>query len=153
MLLRALGETGDGASADARRNVITALTSVLETASSSTDTDALLHEHAEEIVDGLLRAARDSGSGVSLHSLRSEAERGGAERMGAERSAEVVHVSGGCWLAAERRSSSGASSGASETEAPEPRFCAATDVCAFAPGLCAKHEARSTKHEASTQCR
>ncbi|EJT48863.1 hypothetical protein A1Q1_02122 [Trichosporon asahii var. asahii CBS 2479] len=50
-------------SAEERKNVITALTSVLETASSRTETDQLLHEHAEEIVDGLLRAGRTSKIG------------------------------------------------------------------------------------------
>lgn len=64
VLLRALALD----SGEERKNVITALTSVLETASSKTETDQLLHEHAEEIVDGLLRAGRTSKIGVSTRS-------------------------------------------------------------------------------------
>lgn len=40
-----------------RTNVITALTSIIETTNSSAATDTLLHEHAESMVDGLLRSA------------------------------------------------------------------------------------------------
>lgn len=60
-------------SADERKNVITALTSVLETASSKTETDQLLHEHAEEIVDGLLKAGRGSKFGVSVRDPKGSA--------------------------------------------------------------------------------
>lgn len=53
-----------------RANVITTLTSILETANSSTATDTLLHEQAEAIVDGFLKSAlREEGvetSGVSV---------------------------------------------------------------------------------------
>lgn len=41
-----------------RANVITALTSIVETANTSTATDKLLHEHAVTMVEGVLRSAR-----------------------------------------------------------------------------------------------
>lgn len=57
-----------------RTNAIVALTSILETASSSTATDALLHEQAETIVNGLLQAAvpSEGSTGVSISLRRTE---------------------------------------------------------------------------------
>ncbi|TXT13309.1 hypothetical protein VHUM_00676 [Vanrija humicola] len=58
-----------------RTNVITTLTSILETANTSTATDTLLHEQAEALVDGFLKSA-----------LRED----GVETSGAVRSAALL---------------------------------------------------------------
>ncbi|KAL1408286.1 hypothetical protein Q8F55_005092 [Vanrija albida] len=79
-----------------RANAITTLTSILETANSSTATDTLLHEHAESMVDGFLKSAlREdgvetsgavrsvalAGLGVFPDSIRYETLRGAKSRV------------------------------------------------------------------------